>query len=90
MTISAAILTSRSTYSAHGQSRNDDWYVEGFPTVKIDASSTSASIEYLEWDTVTVLRAPRQFHNGLYAFNDLPLNYRCECNSRVQMDRCRT
>lgn len=58
--------------------------------MKIDAGSTSTSIENLEWDPITVLSVPRQLYYGLYAFDDLPLDYSSERYSWVQMNCCCT
>lgn len=58
--------------------------------MKIDAGSTSASIKDLERDPITVLSMPRQFDNGLDTFDNLPLDHGPECDSRVQVNCCRT
>lgn len=51
--------------------------------MEIHTGSTGASIEHLKWDPVTVLSIPRQFNDGLYSFDDLPLDHRCERDTRV-------
>jgi hypothetical protein len=89
MTISAAMLTSRSTYSTDGHSSSDSVDIRSL-TMKIDTSSTSATIKDLERDPITVLSVPRQFDNGLDTFDDLPLDYGPECDSWVQVNCCRT
>lgn len=87
--MSAAMLTSRSTYSTDGHSSSGSVGI-GSLTVKIDTSSTSASIKDLERDSITVLSVPRQFDNGLDTFDDLPLDHGPERDSRVQVNCCCT
>jgi hypothetical protein len=85
--MSAAMLTSRSTYSTHGHSPSCSPGIRSL-TVEIDTSCTSASIKNLERDPITVLSVPRQLDNGLNAFDDLPLDHGSECYSRVQVNCC--
>lgn len=89
MTISAAVLTSRSTYSTTGYSRSRSMYM-GYLTIEVHARSTSASIEHLQRDPVTVLSVPCQLDDGLYTFDDLPLDHSAKCYPGIEVYRCRT
>lgn len=58
--------------------------------MEVHARSTSASIEHLQWDPVTVLSVPRQLDHRLYTFDDLALDHSPKCYPRIEVYRCRT